>query len=90
MPTRNARLDASRMKQLILITVCGGAAVLLVVFAAYAGFNILHGRPIAHATGIWAIGLRYLLTGAAVLAVVIGYALWYWVDFWYVRSAWRS
>jgi len=50
------------MKQLILIGVCGIAVVLLLAFAAHAGFNILQRRPIARATGFRAIVLREFLT----------------------------
>jgi hypothetical protein len=79
------------MKQLIAIAACGVAGVLILAFAAQASFNMVHGRPIAHATGIWAVGLKYLLTGIVVAVVAIGYALWYWFDFKYgrVNQQWR-
>ena len=68
------------MKQLILIGVCGIAGVLLLAFAAHAGFNILQGRPIAHATGFRAIVLRDFLTALVIAAVLVGYLLWAWIS----------
>jgi hypothetical protein len=67
------------MKQLILIGVCGIAGVLVLAFAAHAGFNMLQGRPIAHATGFSAIVLRDFLTALVIAAVIVGYVLWAWI-----------
>jgi len=67
------------MKKLILIGVCGIAGVLLLSFAAQASFNMLQGRPIAHAAGIRAVILRDFL----VVVVVAVSVLAYWIGTWY-------
>lgn len=68
------------MKQLIGITAAGAAAVLLFAFLAKAAFNVLHGQPIAHVSGIWAVVLRNSLTVLVMLLCFAGYAVWWWID----------
>ena len=68
------------MKQLILIAICGVAGVLLVAFVGHAGFNMLHGLPIAHASGIWAVLLRDTLVFVVVAVSVLAYWIWSWYD----------
>jgi hypothetical protein len=68
------------MKKLVLIGVCGIAGVLLLSFAAQAGFNMLQGRPIAHATGIQAVILRDFLVFIVVAVSVLAYWIWTWYD----------
>jgi hypothetical protein len=65
------------MKQLLGITFGGAAALLLIILAAKAGFNMMHGRPIAHATELAAILLRDTLTILIMILWVIGSLAWW-------------
>ena len=68
------------MKQLWGIAIAGSAGVLLIAFAVKAGHNVMHGRPIAHATGLSAVLLRDTLTVLVMIVCFIGYAIWWWID----------
>ena len=68
------------MKQLIGVTFGGAAVLLLIILAAKAGYNVLQGRPIAHATGLAAIALRDAITIAILILWVIGALIWYRIE----------
>jgi hypothetical protein len=75
------------LKRLVGIVIAGIAAVLLLAFAAKAVFNITHGRPIAHATGIGFVLLRDILVVAVLIIIFGGIALWDWLR--YPRIRWK-
>jgi len=69
------------LKQLLGIAIAGIFGVLLLALGAEAAFNVSHGRPIAHVTGIAAVVLRDGLTVAVFLVFLIGIALWQWLRY---------
>jgi hypothetical protein len=62
------------MKKLIFITLAGAAVILVIVYGANAEFSALQGRHISHTQ-------KEVITGLGVAAVIIGYALWQWLDY---------
>jgi len=68
------------VKQLLGIAIAGSAGALLIAFAAKIGYNVMHGRPIAHATGLSAVVLRDELTVLVMIACLVGCAIWWWTD----------
>ena len=71
------------MKRLLIVTIGGAASILLLAFAGWAGLNIWLGRPIPHATGVWAVVLQdtvVLAFGLIIAASVLAYWIWTWFD----------
>lgn len=62
------------MTKLIFITFAGAAVILLLAYGADAEFNLLQGRHISQRQ-------EEVIAGLGVAAVIIGYALWQWLDY---------
>ena len=78
------------MKQLALIASTGVAGVLLLAFIAKAAFNVYHGRPIAHATGLEALLLKYALLLLIVVFAFVVAGLWQWLQYRDEIDAWTG
>ena len=62
------------MMKLILITLAGGAIILLLAYGANAEFSVIQGRHISDRQ-------QEVLAGLGLAAVIIGYALWQWLNY---------
>ena len=78
------------MKRLALVALTGTAGVLLFAFTAKAGFNVYHGRPIAHATGLGASLLRYALVLVIVVFALVVVWLWQSLQYRAEIDAWTG
>ena len=60
--------------KLIFITLVGAAVILLLAYGANAELNVLQGRHISDRQ-------EEVLAGLGLAALIIGYALWQWLDY---------